>query len=745
MSSLTAVLPEKENASAARKRARKSVGGDKRVSFGNISIHHYEKVDTSPAHPEPQRRKFERSSSFDPAEEETAPPPPPVQPPPSAPMEPIASTPEPPPPVDAAPAASPPQANAAMLTAPQSPAPSEVSDVFFSPASSVMDSQQGSPFAAAPSLTSLLVADAPVAVPALSQLLAQDVNESAAAALDDDDTAMEMTVAVGGILGGASQPVSQSIESRSAVLASEPGEDEDVMMEMTMGVGGILGAQSEAQQPQPDEPPPPPPPAPPPAATEDGDEAEDEAMEMTGIHGGEEPWSRQSTGGSRLSIGGSRLSLGGSRLSLGGSRLSLGGSRLSLGGSRLSLGGDGQLSGDASRRLSIKDTLVSMGTRLFGFGGSEPAGEDRAEDKGPGTPEWLSGPSPTPVDTAGVCETPGWLREADALRPSRKSRSVFDPAPEGTDADGIEADNPAPPAEPPPKAAEEPRITTFDEYLTAAGIHFLGAGVGRRHTSLGGNKAFGWLGVLDVAGGEESVAHKLLASSVLEPQLDQMHWASGEVQNCLVTLQEDYLEFQRDVAQKAPGFFSAPETKIPGPQLRKLKSRCRQTAREFWYHWRTTLEDDLAEKLQTAATSFQAELADVEKARSEVTQLTSELAVAMPPPPTVDVGALVAEKQGLARQLAEREATLVRAESSCLSLRRELARTDQELTGLRESNRAAEQKLMSLSSRLSSRTAPEASAQEGALGDDVLSALEVRRFAALGPNANSRHSSPRAS
>ena len=40
---------------------------------------------------------------------------------------------------------------------------------------------------------------------------------------------------------------------------------------------------------------------------------------------------------------------------------------------------------------------------------------------------------------------------------------------------------------------------------------------------------------------------------------------------------EDY------IAANYPGFFAADETQIPPAELKRLKSRCRQTARSLWY------------------------------------------------------------------------------------------------------------------------------------------------------------------
>ena len=82
---------EKEN-SQKRKAPRKSVGGDKRVSFGTVSMHEYEKIQNSPT---PQQTAARRASlqaaGADARQAEiqarsagTPPPPPPPEPEPAA-------------------------------------------------------------------------------------------------------------------------------------------------------------------------------------------------------------------------------------------------------------------------------------------------------------------------------------------------------------------------------------------------------------------------------------------------------------------------------------------------------------------------------------------------------------------------------------------------------------------------------------------------------------------------------------
>ena len=154
--------PEQEN--RPKKGARKSM--DKRVSFGSVSMHMYEKTDSSPTPEEGAARRASLQAARATARQAEAemlarnpgtPPPPPSEPdgaavPPSpAPADQMASSsePQPPPPV--------------------SPPASEASDLFFSP----MESIPGSPAPQPARLSTLLHEDERVddGVPALSALL----------------------------------------------------------------------------------------------------------------------------------------------------------------------------------------------------------------------------------------------------------------------------------------------------------------------------------------------------------------------------------------------------------------------------------------------------------------------------------------------------------------------------------------------------------------------------------------------
>ena len=58
-------------------------------------------------------------------------------------------------------------------------------------------------------------------------------------------------------------------------------------------------------------------------------------------------------------------------------------------------------------------------------------------------------------------------------------------------------------------------------------------------------------------------------------------------------------EMEQHIQQEAPGFFSEPPvSEIPAQQIKKLKARCRQEARTFWYDWRAKLESATTNSLK---------------------------------------------------------------------------------------------------------------------------------------------------
>ena len=645
---LGAVVPDKENASA-KKRTRKSIGKDearKRVSFGAVKVHHVQKIIISPAR-EPTLRRSPRSAS--PAEPESAHDPP------------AQMSPAPPPP----PAESPDVSMQAPPAKSTSPAPSEASDVFFSP-NSYAESQAGSPSCGTPSLKGILTADgcADAAVPGLSTLLQQDLQESYGAPNDDDDTQMDMTVAVGGIVGGARA----SSAPAESPLPPPPADEEDDDMELTGNFGG-------AKPPRPSVggsrrlsvAPPPPPPA----------EEEDDDMELTGNFGGA-PSARPP----RPSVAG-------------------------------------------SRRLSVAPSIAE----------DEPLDDDEVPAP-PGTddePDWLAdaakqleaAPAPAPsrlsLGAQGDKRRFSFSGVGDKLAQvgSRVAR-IFTSAAEEPEPSKPEEEEEEAPA---------PTATTFDEYLVAAGVLFHDPKVMRSGVSMAPKVPGIGLRVASVEG-QEAVADKLMAATVLEGELEQLRWAEGELTKCIGTVQEGYLKMEEYVGENAPGFFSAPEAQVAPAQLKKLKARCRQMARAFWYDWRTTLEADTANKLQAAATCFEQDLSRLSAARAQAAELERDLAAAMPPPEDEEQSAsLVAARADASTLLAKRDAALVHAESAVTALQKEVIKQQAEIygeSGLLAQERQAEHRLASLGASLGqSRAAPTASLQAELLGEDLLDALQT--------------------
>ena len=91
------------------------------------------------------------------------------------------------------------------------------------------------------------------------------------------------------------------------------------------------------------------------------------------------------------------------------------------------------------------------------------------------------------------------------------------------------------------------------------------------------------------AGGADDAAvvaarleRELMASCVLAGELSQARWASGELLKCIEHLDEGYASMEDYIATEFPGFFAAPENHIPAADLKRLKNRCRQTARTLW-------------------------------------------------------------------------------------------------------------------------------------------------------------------
>jgi len=223
---------EKEN-TPKRKVPRKSVG-HKRVSFGAVSMHEYEKTVASPTPADSSLRRTSLAAAGAAAREAEAgmasgqipgTPPPPQPPPPPA--EQLRRSPR--------------GLRVQQARAPQSPSASEVSEaeVFFSPTESIPESPAA---AARPRLSTLLREDEGLdgGAPVLSELLEQDeANET-----------MDVTMTAGGI--GSLAAVAEAGEVPDSAPAAAPptpqlglspvlseAGEEEAEMDMTVAVGSI--------------------------------------------------------------------------------------------------------------------------------------------------------------------------------------------------------------------------------------------------------------------------------------------------------------------------------------------------------------------------------------------------------------------------------------------------------------------------------------------------------------------------
>ena len=81
------------------------------------------------------------------------------------------------------------------------------------------------------------------------------------------------------------------------------------------------------------------------------------------------------------------------------------------------------------------------------------------------------------------------------------------------------------------------------------------------------------------------------------------------------------------VQQESPTFFTEPPVSlIPAQQIKKLKARCRQAARSFWYDWRAKLESASSRSLSGAMTGLEKDLGACLQQAEELEQLRTRLA-----------------------------------------------------------------------------------------------------------------------
>ena len=79
---------------------------------------------------------------------------------------------------------------------------------------------------------------------------------------------------------------------------------------------------------------------------------------------------------------------------------------------------------------------------------------------------------------------------------------------------------------------------------------------------------------------------------------------------------------EQHIQQEAPGFFSEPPvSEIPAQQIKKLKARCRQEARTFWYDWRAKLESATTNSLNGVMAGIEKDLEASEQHGEELDNL----------------------------------------------------------------------------------------------------------------------------
>ena len=695
--------PEKENSQGPSKRMRKSLPVDARrksVSFGMVSKVYYEKEEhakpsplaTLTASPGP-------SSSADAppaaAAAAAAPPPtttttatrpaaaePPQQslPPPSAPQ------PQPPAAQASNAAASSPRRsprNAAASSSPRrsprieakkavpaSPSASEASDVFFSPVESfhsAMDGGgEGTPRGmGTPSLAGLLDEDEQAdAAPALSQLLAQDLSREA----------------------------TTTTAAPAATLAPAE-EDATETMDMTIAIGGIL---SGAAAPE----------APPAFGSDDADDT-NQSMDMTTAVGG------------------------------------------ILKGVALQAP-PGLAPPAFSPAINLAAASPAPPASLSAFSPAPPSQPPSLPTSAAGasTPAWLSHaaeltsrlpslphespaadpmPPPPPADQSRRKSLSNKIAEVSSrVWRSFASSGVDDPNDDDDEyaIDGATAANTAANAAAPPTGDGE--VRTFDDYLNAAGVHFLDSSGAAASSRASVHKGGGLL--IGYAGETSTLSEEILAATVLDAELKQLRWAGGELLKCIGVLAEGYASMEEYIALNYPGFFAAPEAQIPPADLKRLKARCRQTARALWYDWRHTLEEDSARKLTDAGAALEEDLAKMRAVQAEARAVEGAINAAMP---SASVSAEAAAKAAASREaanaLAFQQTAVARAESSQFALNQQLLAAESDLVKARESHRAQATRLIELERAHAAQQRHQQAAGESPVltGDALLDAVHT--------------------
>ena len=655
-----------------------------------------------------------------------------------------------------------------------SPTVSEASaaDVFFSPAETFTSNNgEGTPKGnGTPSLGSLLEEDrqADESVPQLSALLEEDeqvgtitgppANEEA----DDGEETMDFTQAVGGIFRNASADAGSLAEaafaSVSAAAANDAGneEQEEVEMEMTMeftkAVGGILRTSDTPKEAHPASSSNVHTPAAQHSLTEDngyGDEfgvssggfgsrGAASAGAMSGPKSGGTPgWLKEASHEVR------RLSV----------------APQTLGMSHLDNQDEGSPADDGSNGHSSSNQEASQGVAL-----DEPPLAMLADSSRADAPADMAQEEPEPIVCAPPVEQPSRRKSLShklaeisgaisgrvlaAVGASSAAASYAPPAPPA-DKETMpgaaleiapvaasampmlittEPEAPAPSnGEPTSEAADGSQSgpTTFEEFLAEAGVHFLEAGGAR--ASLGKSLAYPFLDSTD-AEAPASFSEQLLAVSVLDGDLTQLQWAGGELLKCIDVLKGGYQEMEDYVAQEYPGFFADPENRVPAPDLKRLKNRCRHIARALWYDWRLTLEDDTKKKLERQFEDLQRELASIANLHEAATKLEHQIAATMPPASVAEEAAAAAnESRDVANALALKQTEVARMESAQMALQQQFDGAERELLAAKDMTRSGQTRLLELTAAVTAKSTTNTAESSGTGtcidGDELLLAL----------------------
>ena len=593
---------------------------------------------------------------------------------------------------------------------PASPSASEASEVFFSPSESLIDGEGGVPAHVTPSLSGLLDADEELeaGVPALSALLQQDAEERAAQqgdfplALppDDavDDATMDMTRVVGGILGRPLLPAAEAAAAGGGGDDADDDADGDdaPSMDMTAAVGGILAASAASALA----------PAPLTAATTPLAAATTTPLAAptpSGESGAaallESPLVPSSDAPPPLSGGGGSVGAA---------------TPAWLRSAAAIMGEPTPVAAPALAAEEDDDDDDDDGAmELTGVVHAPPAPFAAMEPDAPSPPP--PAPPPPPPEAAEASGGGGFLGMASRRKSlSQKVAEVssrvwrsFAASSEAVDEAPPPPPPPADPAAPPPPPAAEAEeaeaeaeaeealaegggVMSFDEYLAASGIRFLDARGSASRQSLA--KGLGALvptlnvAALDddaaaAAEGRQELVESLTSACVVEPHVEQLKWAAGELIKCIGVLQSGYDAMEEYVASEYPGFFAAAENQLPPADLKRLKSRCRQTARALWYDWRQTLEEDSAKKLEAAMAHLASDVRTLRELEAAADAAQEAIRAAMPPPTVAEEAAAAAVgSRDAANALALQQTAVSRAESSQMALQQQLISAEKEVS-----------------------------------------------------------------